>query len=81
MDNIAVSITAIATALIGVAIVAVIVSKNAQTPQVIQSAGSAFSAVIGAAVAPVSSGGSSMQPFTGSIGNLFGNSTGGYMAL
>jgi PRD1 phage membrane DNA delivery len=52
-----------AAAVIGLAIVAVLVSKNAQTGSVISSAGTAFSSVIGAAVSPVS--GSS----TGSISN------------
>ena len=47
-------IAGIIAALIGLAIVAVIVGKNAQTSGVIQSAGSALSGVIGAAVAPVS---------------------------
>ena len=41
-------------ALIGLAIVAVIVGKNAQTGSVLTSAGTALSGVIGAAVAPVS---------------------------
>lgn len=41
-------------ALIGLAIVAVIVGKNAQTGSVLTSAGQALSGVIGAAVAPVS---------------------------
>lgn len=44
----------IIAALIGLAIVAVIVGKNAQTGSVIQQAGSALSGVIGAAVQPVS---------------------------
>lgn len=44
----------IVAALIGLAIVAVIVGKNAQTSSVITSAGTALSGVIGAAVQPVS---------------------------
>ena len=51
--------------IIGLAAVAVIVSKNAQTGSVIQTAGSALSAVIGAAVAPVSN----------STGNTFGSAS------
>jgi uncharacterized membrane protein YjjP (DUF1212 family) len=43
-------------AIIGLAIVAVVVSKNAQTSSVIQAGGSALSGIIGAAVAPVSGG-------------------------
>lgn len=48
---------AVATAVIGLAVVAVIVGKSAQTSSVIQAAGQALSGVIGAAVAPVAGGG------------------------
>jgi len=48
------SIVSVLTAIVGVAIVAVIVSKNAQTQQVVQSAGSAFANIIKAATGPVS---------------------------
>lgn len=51
------SLTTIAVAIVGIAILAVIVSRNAQTPQVIGSAGQAFSGAIGAAVSPVTGGG------------------------
>jgi len=44
------------TAIIGVAIIAVIVSRNAQTPQVLQAGGSAFAAALGAATSPVTGG-------------------------
>ena len=50
-------IIGVLVAIVGVAIVAVIVSKNAQTPQVIKSAGGAFAQIIGAAVGPVSTSG------------------------
>ena len=50
MDQIA----TIGVAVLGVAIVAVLVSQRAQTSSVIQAMGGAFSQVIGAAVAPVS---------------------------
>lgn len=46
-------ILTIAAGVIGVAILAVLVSKNAQTPQVIGSAGSAFSNILSAATGPV----------------------------
>jgi hypothetical protein len=61
-DNFMNTIAAIATSIIGVAIVAVIVSKNAQTGSVISAAGQAFEGILGVAVSPVtggSSGGSS----------------------
>jgi len=47
------AIVTIAVAIVGLGVVATLVSKNAQTPQVIQSAGSAFSNAIGTAQAPV----------------------------
>lgn len=56
MNSLWSGIVTIAVAIIGVAIVAVIVSKNAQTPQVLQAAGQALSTGIGAAVSPVTGG-------------------------
>lgn len=50
-------IVTIATAIIGVAILAVLVSRNANTEGVIKSAGGAFSGALMAAVSPVSGGG------------------------
>lgn len=64
MDGFMREVGGIALAIVGLAIIAVIVSRNAQTPEVIGSAGRAFSGAIGAAVAPVSGG--------------FGGSFGGY---
>jgi PRD1 phage membrane DNA delivery len=73
------SVATIAAGVIGVAILAVLVSKNAQTPQVLGAAGSAFSNVLSAATGPVTgavaapvntvSGGLSL-PSLGSLGNL-----------
>ena len=62
MGNFAPAVVAVIAGIIGLAIVAVIVSKNAQTPAVITGAGQALSSIIGAAVAPV----------TGATGNMFG---------
>jgi len=53
MDEFWRSIVTIATAIVGIAILAVIVSKNAQTPQVIASAAGGFARDIQAAVSPV----------------------------
>ena len=52
------SIVTVATAIVGVAIIAVIVSQRSQTSQVITSAGSAFAQDIAAAVSPVTGGSS-----------------------
>lgn len=50
------NIVTIVTAIIGVAILAVLVSRNSQTSQVITSAGKAFSGALGVALSPVSGG-------------------------
>lgn len=46
-------IVTIATAIVGVAILAVLVSKNANTSGVIKAAGDSFSGALGAAVSPI----------------------------
>jgi purine-cytosine permease-like protein len=46
-------VVAVLMAIIGVAILSVIVSKNAQTPQVLQAAQQAFSGSLGTALSPV----------------------------
>lgn len=62
-------IVTIAVAIIGVAIVATLVSRNAQTPQVISSAGNAFARALSAATGPVTGGGGFSMPmsYTGGI--------------
>lgn len=62
------SLVTVAVAIIGVAIVAVLVSKNAQTSQVIQSASGGFSQALGTALSPVS-GSSTLGGFPGGGGN------------
>lgn len=66
MNDLTNSVVSIALAIVGVAFLAVLVSKNANTSQVIGSAGSAFSAALAAAEAPVSGmafqGGTSYGP-------------------
>ena len=57
MNNVGPTLIAVIGGIVGLAMVAVLVSKKAQTPQVIQGAGTALSSIIGAAVAPVSSSG------------------------
>lgn len=47
------TLTTIALAIVGLGIVSVLVSKNAQTPAVIQSAGSAFGNSLAVAESPV----------------------------
>lgn len=56
LDRITTEIVGIATAIVGLALVAVLVSQKAQTPQVIKAAGDALSADLKAAVSPVVGG-------------------------
>lgn len=51
------SMVTVATAIIGVAILAVLVSKNAQTTQVINAGAQGFSSVLKTALSPVTGGG------------------------
>jgi hypothetical protein len=74
------AMTTIALAIVGLGMASIIVSKRAQTPQVIQSAGSAFSNAMAVAESPVtgtqtqvnlsypSAGLGSLPDFTGSFG-------------
>jgi hypothetical protein len=50
-------VVTIAVAITGVAILAVLVSKNARTPEVIKAAGQAFGGALAVAVSPVAGGG------------------------
>lgn len=56
MGNVMGQIATVLTAIVGVAILAVLVSKNAQTPAVIKEFGDAFSGSLRAATGPVSGG-------------------------
>lgn len=71
-DHLIASVVTVATAIIGVAIIAVLVSQRANTSNVITSAGQAFANDLSAAVAPVT--GSTATINTGSSG--FGGFTG-----
>ena len=64
MDHLLNGVVSIAVAIVGVALLAVLVSRNAQTPQVIQAAGGAFASALNAATGPVSG-----QGFGGAFGN------------
>jgi PRD1 phage membrane DNA delivery len=69
------SLTTIALAIVGLATVAVLVSKKAQTPAVIQAGGSAFSNALGIAEAPVT--GASYSPVLSYPGQDLSTSFGG----
>jgi len=55
-DQLLGGVVTVATAIIGVAIIAVLVGSNAKTSQVIQAAGNAFGNALQAAEAPVTGG-------------------------
>ena len=56
-DNFVTGLTSVALGVLGVATLAVIFSRNADTAQVIKAGGSALSQNIGAAVSPITGGG------------------------
>ena len=74
MNNVTQSLIAIVTAIISVAILAVLVSSRAKTSEVITSAGAALANDISAAVAPVT--GASAQINTGGGGFGLGGFSG-----
>lgn len=55
-DDVVGGIVTITTAIIGVAIIAVLVGSNSQTASVLGAAGNAFSKALGTAVSPVTGG-------------------------
>jgi hypothetical protein len=72
-DQFLTSLVTVATAIIGVAILAVLVSKNAQTSNVISATSSGFSQGLGTALSPLSSGGGLGNGIMNSIGGGAGN--------
>lgn len=69
MDRLTESVVTIAVAIIGLATLAVLVSRNANTAGVIGAAGRAFSGSLGVAISPVS-GGSSLGSFNSPNGGF-----------
>lgn len=55
----------VATAIIGVAVIAVLVSRQANTANVLQAGGQSFATALSAATAPVTGGGTGNLGFTG----------------
>lgn len=53
MDQLVTALVSILTAVVGVAMLSVIVSKNSQTPEVLTAGGNAFGNILGIAVGPV----------------------------
>lgn len=57
MSNAMEQVVTVAVAIVGVAILAVLVSKNSDTAKVIKEAGAAFSGALGVAVSPITAAG------------------------
>jgi len=72
MNNILEPLVTIAAGVIGVAIVAVLVSQKANTSQVIGATGSAFSNVLSAATGPIT-GNAATPNVNGPSGNILGS--------
>jgi hypothetical protein len=70
MQGIGAGMVAIVAGIIGLAIVAVVVSKNAQTSSVLTSGGTALSSIITAAVSPVATGNTFGAVGSGATGGL-----------
>lgn len=68
-DQLLTSVTTVLLAIVGVAIIATLVSKNANTAGVIQAGASGFSQSLGTALSPVTGSGS-FGSFTGGAGSL-----------
>lgn len=56
MSNAMEQVVTVAVAIVGVAILAVVVSRNSDTANVIKSAGNAFSSSLAVAVSPITGG-------------------------
>lgn len=65
-DQLITSVVTVLLAIVGVAIIAVLVSKNANTTGVISAGASGFSSALGTALSPITGSGS----FTGGSGAL-----------
>lgn len=57
MSNAMEQVVTVAVAIVGVAVLAVIVSKNSDTAKVIKAAGDSFSGALSVAVSPITGGG------------------------
>ena len=69
MNQITEQVSAILLAVVGVAIISVLVSKNANTSGVLSAGGSAFAQILGAATAPVSGASGISMPYGGYSGS------------
>jgi hypothetical protein len=75
-ENAITAIVTVLTAIIGVAIVAVLVSKQADTGNVLIAGGKAFSDILKTAVSPVTGGGGIGSSIVGGLVGGYGSYTG-----
>ncbi len=71
-DKLITTVVQILVGVVGVSIIAVLVSKNSNTAGVLQAGGSAFSSILKTAVSPVSSN-SGLGSLSGGVGSLISN--------
>lgn len=70
-DQLITAVVSVLLAIVGVAMIAVLVSRNANTAGVLQAGGSSFSQALGTAISPVTGTGfTSGQTFSGFGGGL-----------
>lgn len=67
MDRITESVVTIALAIVGLATIAVLVSRQAKTTEVINAGSQGFIGSLLAAVSPVSGGGNGISPYTSRV--------------
>ena len=65
------SVVTVSVAIVGLAIIATLVSKNANTANIVSAGGSSFSQALTAAVSPVTGGGLNVAGTYGSSGYMF----------
>ena len=70
MNNLTESVVTVLVAIIGLATLAVIVSRNARTTEIIDSTWGGFSGALGMAISPVTGGGNG--GFNNTTGRVFG---------
>jgi hypothetical protein len=71
-DQLISSIVTVIMAIIGIALIAVLVSRQSNTTGVLTAGGSALSGILGTAISPVTRGGSVLggASFTGGLGGI-----------
>ncbi len=70
-DHLVTSVVSVLMAIIGVAIIAVLVSRNSQTSNVLSAGGNAFSRILGTAISPTTGSGLGLG-----LGSFTGGGTG-----